>query len=69
MTKKRIDKLADFFYSSDNSKDIPIRIMASSGQFSGFDFPKDGLVKLLEILNNSQNLKDDLLKFREEYGE
>jgi hypothetical protein len=69
MTKKRIKKLADFFYSSDNSEDVPIRIMASSGQFSGFDFSKKGLIELLEILNKSENLKEDLLNFRNEYGQ
>ena len=43
--------------------------MASSGQFSGFDFSKKGLIELLEILNKSENLKEDLLNFRNEYGQ
>lgn len=68
MTEKRIKELADFFYSSNNSDEVPIRIMAATGQFSGFDFSKVAFIELMKILNKSMNLKEDLLNFREEYG-
>lgn len=69
MTKKRIQQLADFFYSSDDANDVPIRVMASSGQFSGFCLSKKEFIELMKILNTSTDLKTDLLLFREEYGE
>ena len=67
MDNKRIQQLADFFYGSDDSNSVPIRIMASTGMFGGFDFDKDGFTELLFILRDSVNLKDDLSKFREKY--
>lgn len=68
MTKKRIEELADFFYGSDDANKVPLRIMASTGQFGGFDFNRSGLVELLTILESSEDLKTDLLKFRSDYG-
>ncbi|MBU1122366.1 MAG: hypothetical protein KKF54_06710 [Candidatus Omnitrophica bacterium] len=69
MDKKRINEIAEFFYSSNNASDVPLRIMATTGMYSAFDFPKEGLIELLHILNKSKNLKDDLMKFREKYDE
>lgn len=68
MTQKRIKEVSDFFYSSDDSDKVPIRIAATTGQFGGFDFPKDGLIRLLTIIDKSKNLRRDLLTFRNDYG-
>jgi hypothetical protein len=68
MTKYKIHKLADFFYSSDSSDDIPMRISAITGQYSGFDLPKEGFIELLTILNRSKTLRTDLEKFVDKYG-
>lgn len=69
MDDTRIESLADFFYGSDNASSVPLRIMASTGAFSGFDFDKEGLIALLYILRDSIDLKKDLSVFREEYGD
>jgi hypothetical protein len=66
MTNKRIQKLADFFYHSDDSNDVPLRIAITTGQYSGSDLTKNGFIKLMEILAKSKNLKTDLYNFREE---
>jgi hypothetical protein len=68
MTQKRIKELANFFYSSDESEEVPLRIAAVTGQYSGFDFDKNGCIKLLTIMNKSTNLKKDLELFCQEYG-
>lgn len=69
MNKKRVNELADFFYGSNNSNDVPIRLMATTGMYSAFDFSREGFIELLEILSNSKDLKTDLLKFRNKYEE
>lgn len=64
MTKERIKFLADFFYSSNSSNDIPCRISLTTGQFSGINLDhKDNFITLINILNKSNNLKEDLEKF------
>lgn len=70
MTKKRIVELANFFYSSNSSKDVPLRIAYVTGQFTGFDLDKEGFISLFTILNRSKNLKKDLTEFVDQaYGE
>lgn len=63
MTKKRIKQIADFLYSSSSIDDVPCRISITVGQFWGYDLDKKGLIRLLDILNKSDNLKEDLLLF------
>ena len=65
MTKKRIRELADFFYSSDNSKDVPLRICCETGRYSGFNLNQDEFISLFSILAKSKNLKKDLEVFVE----
>lgn len=65
--KKRIKELVNFFYSSDSSDDVPVRIMISTGKWGLFDLYNESLNEFLIILNSSNNLKEDLLKFREKY--
>lgn len=66
MKNERIYQLADFFYSSDNSKNVPLRLAIITGQYSGADLTKGKFIKLLFILNNSAHLKEDLTKFLED---
>jgi hypothetical protein len=66
MTNKRIQELAEFFYQSDNSNDVPLRLAITTGMYSGADLSKDRFIQLMIILKKSQNLKRDLLAFREE---
>ena len=66
MTNKRIQELADFFYSSDNSIDVPLRISITTGQYSGSDLVKEDFIALMKILSKSNCIKEDLLKFRED---
>jgi hypothetical protein len=68
MTNYKIKKLADFFYSSESSNDVPLRIMITTGQYSGFNITKDGFITLMSILNNSKNLHKDLIEFINKYG-
>lgn len=68
MTNKRIRELADFFYSSNSSNDVPLRISITTGQYSGNDLTPKEFVELMNILRESKNLKEDLQKFREEIG-
>lgn len=63
MTIKRIQELANFFYSSNNSNDIPLRLSCSTGAFTGFDLSKKDFIDLFIILNKSTNLKIDLNNF------
>ena len=67
MTSKKIQQLADFFYSSDDANDVPVRISIMTGQFSGFDLSQTAFIELLKILNNSISLKKYLEEFREKY--
>ncbi|MBA7586102.1 hypothetical protein ES695_14625 [Candidatus Atribacteria bacterium 1244-E10-H5-B2] len=66
MNKKRVQELADFFYSSDDSKMVPLRIAVISGRYIGADLTRENFIKLLSILNNSDYLKEDLTKFLED---
>jgi len=63
MDKNRINELADFFYSSDDSNIVPLRLAITTGQYSGFDLNKKDFITLMEILNKSKNLKEDLEYF------
>ena len=65
MIKKRITELADFFYSSNSSQDVPLRIACTTGQFSGFDLDQEEFISLFSILAKSKNLKRDLEVFVE----
>ena len=66
MTDKQIKKLADFFYGSNNASDVPLRLAIVTGRYTGHDLNKDRFIELMTILNNSTDLKEDLLNFREE---
>lgn len=63
MTNKRIQQVADFLYSSDDSSDVPLRLSISMGEFSGADLSKERCIDLLKILSNSRNLRKDLALF------
>jgi len=63
MTNERIQKIADFFYSSDDIENVPLRLAISVGQFRGADLNKENCMELLTILNESENLKEDLATF------
>lgn len=65
MTNKRIQELADFFYSSNNSNVVPLRIAIITGRYSGLNLNRKNFTKLISILNNSDHLKEDLLEFLE----
>lgn len=65
MTLKRIRELADFFYSSNSSEDVPLRICCETGRYSGFDLNRDAFISLFSILTKSKNLKEDLKVFVE----
>lgn len=67
MNKDRIKRLADFFYSSNSSIDIPLRLTITIGQFTGFDLSKTEFIRLMTILNNSEDLKTDLNLFLETF--
>lgn len=66
MTNKRIRELAEFFYQSNDSNDVPLRLAITTGMYSGADLNKNRFIQLMTILTKSQNLKMDLLVFREE---
>jgi hypothetical protein len=63
MNRKRILELADFFYRSNSVDDVPLRICCETGQFTGFDMGPEAFIRLMEILNQSKNLKEDLDSF------
>ena len=65
MTKKRIQELAEFFYSLKWRRRTPLRIACTTGDFSGFDISKRSFIELMTILSKSSNLKVDLEKFRQ----
>lgn len=69
MTKKRIKQLADYFYSSNDSNVIPLRLAAIRGMYAGFDLSKRAFIDLLTILNKSENLTNDLTEYISEYKE
>ena len=64
MTNKRIKLLADFFYSSNSSRKVPMRISASVGM-CGFDLNKEDFVGLMLIMDRSGDIKRDLTLFVE----
>jgi hypothetical protein len=66
MNKERMQKLADFFYSSDDSNVVPLRISIITGRYGGADLNRENFTKLLFILNNSDHLKEDLTGFLED---
>ena len=65
MIKKRICELADFFYSSNSSDDVPLRMACIRGQFGGFDLDRENFILLFTILSKSHDLKKDLAEFME----
>jgi hypothetical protein len=65
MTLRRIRELADFFYSSDDSKDVPLRFACTTGRYTGFDLDRESFIALFAILNRSKDLKKDLAQFME----
>ncbi len=65
----RVEQLADFFYASDSSADVPLRIACSTGRYTGIDLDRDGFISLFGILSKSNNLKEDLFSFLERYYE
>lgn len=69
MTDERIQEIADFFYSSDNISDVPLRLSISMGQFRGADLTHESCIELLTILSNSENFKDDLADFLELFAD
>jgi len=66
MTHERIKQVADFFYSSDDASDVPLRPAIITGQFSGADLSKRRCIQLLKILSDSEDLKSDLKHFLED---
>ena len=65
INKKRVIELADFFYSSNSSQDVPLRIACTTGQFTGFDLDREEFISLFSILAKSKDLKKDLEVFVE----
>jgi len=65
VTKKRIQELADFFYSSDDARDIPLRICCETGRYTGFDLNREEFISLFSILAKSKDLQGDLRVFVE----
>ena len=65
MNIQRINELADFFYSSNSSDDVPLRVTCITGRFTGFDLDQEDFIDLFTILNKSKNLKKDLAQFVE----
>ena len=69
MTLKRIRQLADFFYSSNSSNDVPLRISCITGRYTGIDLDREGFISLFIILSKSEDLKEDLADFLEKHHE
>lgn len=67
MDKNKIKKLSDFFYNSNSTKYVPLRLSISLGEFAGFDLNKHSFSELLDILSNSRRLKRDLELFISKY--
>ena len=65
MNKKRIYELAAFFYSSNTTNEVPLRISIESGM-AGRSLTKQEFVDLMDLLENSENLKEHLDNFWEE---
>lgn len=69
MTLKLIRQLADFFYSSNSSADVPLRISCTAGRYTGLDLGREEFVELFVILSRSNGLKKDLTDFLERHHE
>jgi hypothetical protein len=69
MDLERIKKLADFFYSSNSSNDVPLRLSCLTGRYTGIDLNKESFIAIFVILNRSTDLKKDLAAFLEQYHE
>ena len=65
MTLKRVKVLADFFFSSESARDIPLRISCVTGRYTGLDLKRAEFESLFKILSKSQNLRKDLAGFLE----
>ena len=65
MSKDRIEELAKFFYSSNDSNIVPLRIAIVTGQYTGSDLDKKDFITLMKILSKSKDLKKDLILFLE----
>jgi hypothetical protein len=65
INKKRIIELADFFYSSDNSEDVPLRLCCETGRYTGFNLDREEFISLFSTLAKSKDLKRDLEVFVE----
>lgn len=64
MDQKRIIELADFFYSSDDSSEVPFRLALSFGM-GGADLSYDGFVLLMEFLSKGSVTKQTATKLLE----
>lgn len=69
MTLKRIKQLAEFFYSSDSSVEVPLRIACVTGRYTGIDLDREQFISLFMILTKSDDLKRDLTVFLEQCHE
>ena len=49
------EKLADFFYSSNNNQEVPFRISISTNLFEDHNLNKKQCTELLKMLNNQKN--------------
>jgi len=49
------DKLADFFYSSNNNQQVPFRLLISTNLFDQYDLNKTQCIELLLMLNDQKN--------------
>ena len=65
MTKKRITMLADYFYSSSSTEEVPFRLCLDFGM-AGDDLSKNDFIKLMTILSNSDDLAKDCQVFLRE---
>lgn len=53
MDNKRIVELADFFYSSDETGEVPFRLSLSFGM-GGADITYDGFIRLMKYLSDGE---------------
>lgn len=65
MRTKQIRMIAEFFYSSKSSKDVPFRIALVSGSYAGYDLNYHELIDLLEMLSNTtqETIKADMAEY------
>ena len=62
MNKKQIQKIADFMYSSNTSKEVPFRLVLSYGM-CGDDLNKEQFIQLLSFLNHTDCTKESFVNF------